>query len=218
MTIHKEGYKILAGVVLFLVGLNAVLRYLLHDYGLLITAVTIVSVALFLFVLLFFRSPRRLIFQDETNVICPADGKVVVIEQTEENEYFNDKRIQVSIFMSPSNVHVNRHPVSGIVKYIKYHPGKYYVAWNPKSSTKNERNTVVVESGGVEVLIRQIAGMVARRIVHYLEVGEEVEQGNELGFIKFGSRVDLFLPLDAEILVDLKQKVKGGKTVIAKLA
>ncbi|PSR04313.1 MAG: phosphatidylserine decarboxylase family protein, partial [Bacteroidetes bacterium SW_11_45_7] len=144
-------------------------------------------------------------------------GKVVVIEEIEETEYFNDKRKQVSIFMSPTNVHVNRYPISGTIKYMRYHPGKYLVAWHPKSSTKNERNTVVIEDEGGEVLVRQIAGAVARRIVHYQDVGDEVVQGKELGFIKFGSRVDVVLPLDANIEIELNQKVKGGETVLATL-
>jgi len=218
MTIHKEGYKILFVSLLLLIGINWLLRVVVDINEMAVTSITIVSIGVFLFVLLFFRSPKRLILPDNTMVISPADGKVVVIEEVEETEYFNDRRIQVSVFMSPSNVHVNRNPISGIVKYIKYHPGKYLVAWNPKSSTKNERNTVVIEDNGIEVLFRQIAGILARRIVNYLEEGEEVEQGNEMGFIKFGSRIDLYLPLDAEILVDLKQNVVGGKTVIAKLS
>ena len=138
-----------------------------------------------------------------------ADGKIVAIEEVEEGEYFKDRRLQVSIFMSPANVHVNRHPISGIVKYIKYHPGQYLVAWHPKSSEKNEHNSVVIEDEGVEILIRQIAGALARRIVSYIDEGDEVTQGNELGFIKFGSRVDLFLPIDANIEVVMQQKVNS---------
>jgi phosphatidylserine decarboxylase len=155
----------------------------------------------------------------ENQIICPADGKVVVIEEAQENEYFKDKRLQISVFMSPINVHVNRNPISGIVKFFKYHPGKYLVAWDPKSSTDNERTTVVVEnSNGVPVLFRQIAGALARRIVWYVKEGDQVEQGKEFGFIKFGSRVDVFLPVGTQVNVNLGDKVKGGVTVLATLS
>ena len=151
-------------------------------------------------------------------MIAPADGTIVVIEETEESEYFKERRRQVSIFMSPLNVHVNRNPVTGIVSYFRYYPGKYLVAWHPKSSTENERTTVVIRlANGVEVLLRQIAGAVARRIVWYVKEGQSVDQGNELGFIKFGSRVDVFLPLDAEVKVKIGDKTKGGVTVLADL-
>jgi phosphatidylserine decarboxylase len=150
-------------------------------------------------------------------VIAPADGKVVVIEEVEEPEYFKDKRRQVSIFMSPVNVHVNRNPIAGIVKYAKYHPGKYLVAWHPKSSTENERTTVVIANSKAEVLFRQVAGALAKRIVYYVKEGEMVEQGSEMGFIKFGSRIDLYLPLSAKIEVQLQQKTRGGETVVATL-
>jgi phosphatidylserine decarboxylase len=164
----------------------------------------------------FFRSPKIKISKNEAQVLSPADGKVVVIEETTETEYFKDKRIQVSIFMSPTNVHINRNPIGGIVRYFKYHPGKYLMAWNPKSSTENERTTVVIEGrNGVELLFRQIAGALARRIVWYVEEGKQVEQGDEFGFIKFGSRVDVFFPLGTKINVNLGDKVKGGITVIA---
>jgi phosphatidylserine decarboxylase len=154
--------------------------------------------------------------QNDSILLAPADGKVVVIEEVEETEYFKDKRIQVSIFMSPFNVHINRNPVSGVVKYAKYHPGLYLVAWHPKSSTENERTTIVYESKkGVQLLMRQIAGALARRIVYYVKEGDAVEQGSEMGFIKFGSRVDLFLPLGTKIDVKLNDVVKGGKTSIA---
>lgn len=166
----------------------------------------------------FFRNPNRQILTPSDSIVyAPADGKVVVIEETMENEYFKDKRLQVSIFMSPLNVHVNRNPISGIVNYIKHHKGRYLVAWHPKSSSENERTTVVIENNGAEVLLRQIAGAVAKRIVNYLEEGEQVEQGHDLGFIKFGSRVDLFLPLGTEINVKIGDKVKGNRTVIASL-
>ena len=178
----------------------------------------VASVVLFLAVLQFFRNPVRQILMPDDNVVyAPADGKVVVIEEAHESEYFDDKRLQVSIFMSPVNVHVNRNPISGIVSYFKYHPGKYLVAWHPKSSTENERTTTVINTGDTEILMRQIAGAVAKRIVNYLSVGQEVEQGKDMGFIKFGSRVDLFLPLDAKLNVEIGEKVKGNKTVIAEL-
>jgi phosphatidylserine decarboxylase len=170
-------------------------------------------------VLNFFRNPKRQLFLEEGAIISPADGKVVVIEETYEGEYFKSKRLQVSIFMSPRNVHVNRTPINGEVKYFKYHPGKFLLAWNPKSSTDNERTTFVIEDEDdkVEILMRQIAGTVARRIKFYVEEGDAVEQGSEFGFIKFGSRVDLFLPLDAVLEVELGDKVKGGQTVLARI-
>jgi phosphatidylserine decarboxylase len=178
----------------------------------------ILSFALFIIILQFFRNPYIEVLKNDNHVICPADGKVVVIEETEESEYLKDRRIQVSVFMSPINVHVNRNPISGIVKYFKYHPGKFLVAWHPKSSTENERTTVVIENNqGVSVLFRQIAGALARRIVCYSKEGQQAEQGEEFGFIKFGSRVDVFLPLGTEIKVGLGEVVKGGITVLAHL-
>jgi phosphatidylserine decarboxylase len=216
-TIHKEGYKILTGVALALIAINALLAYLQvfsHDV---LLVIILLCTSFFLFVVYFFRKPWRTNLVDQELVICPADGKIVVIEEVEETEYFHGKRLQVSIFMSPANVHINWNPISGVVRYVKYHPGKYLMAFHPKSSVHNERNTMVIEGNGVEILVRQIAGLLARRIVHYVNEGEKVMQGTEFGFIKFGSRIDLFLPLNAEIQVDLKQKVKGGKTVIAKL-
>lgn len=174
---------------------------------------------IFLIFLQFFRSPKRELVISTRSIVCPADGKVVAIEEVEEPEYFNgEKRMQVSVFMSPLNVHLNRYPISGRVAYSKYHPGEFLVAWHPKSSTENERNTVVIETEfGVSVLIRQIAGFVARRIVWYCHTDDEVKQGDELGFIKFGSRVDLFLPLNAQIKVELDEKVKGGISVLAEI-
>ena len=164
----------------------------------------------------FFRNPKRVTPVNSNQVIAPADGKIVVLEETIEHEYFKDKRIQVSIFMSPFNVHVNRYPISGIVKFTKYHPGKFLVAWHPKSSTENERTTIVVESEKTgPILLRQIAGAVAKRIVLYAKKGEQCSQGHDMGFIKFGSRVDLFLPLDAKINIKINDTVKGGQTVIA---
>ncbi len=174
---------------------------------------------IFLIFLQFFRSPKRNLVISSRSIVCPADGKVVAIEEVEEPEYFNgEKRIQVSVFMSPLNVHLNRYPISGRVAYSKYHPGKFLVAWHPKSSTENERNTVVVETEfGVSVLVRQIAGFVARRIVWYCHQDDIVKQGDELGFIKFGSRVDLFLPLDAKIKVEIDEKVQGGISILAEV-
>lgn len=218
MTIHKEGYTSLALCILFIFVLNAVIQFYLPDANALKWVVYIVSAVLFLIILQFFRSPGISIAADETHVLCPADGKVVVIEETEETEYLKDKRIQVSVFMSPINVHINRNPIAGVVKYFKYHPGKYLVAWHPKSSTENERTTIVIENhAGVPVLFRQIAGALARRIVWYVKEGDEVEQGQQFGFIKFGSRVDIFLPLGTKINVNLGEVVKGGRTVLAEL-
>ncbi len=216
MKFHKEGYTSLALVVLFIFIINAVANY--YDANLIIKwFLYLVSAFLFVTIVQFFRSPIKNIQIDENVVLCPADGKVVVIEETEETEYFNDRRIQVSIFMSPINVHVNRNPVSGIVSFFKYHPGKFLVAWHPKSSTENERTTVVVKkANGVEVLFRQIAGALARRIVWYVKEDQPVQQGEEFGFIKFGSRVDVFLPLGTKIDVAIGDKVVGGKTVIAR--
>lgn len=214
--IHKEGYKIIlvTGITLFLIN---ILVNALSDYKGLNITVQVLSAIIFLFTASFFRHPSRITPDDETNIIAPADGKVVVLEEVMENEYFKDKRLQLSIFMSPTNVHVNRYPISGIVKYTKYHPGKYLVAWHPKSSTENERNTVVVGNGQVDILFRQIAGKFAKKIVCYAKVNAEADQGNEFGFIKFGSRVDLFLPIGTPIQVKLNQKVRGGETILGKL-
>ena len=176
------------------------------------------SFAFYLIVLQFFRNPvREVLVADNDIVYAPADGRVCVIEEVFESEYFHEKRLQVSIFMSPFNVHVNRNPVSGVVNYFKYHPGKYLVAWHPKSSTENERTTVVYDLGETKILMRQIAGALAKRIKWYIHEGDRVEQGRDMGFIKFGSRVDLFLPLDAKIEVTMNQQVKGNKTVVARL-
>lgn len=218
MTIHREGYTTIALCILFIFVLNALVHYYLPDVVWFTWIIYILSFALFAIVLQFFRNPLIKVIQNEQHVICPADGKVVVIEETEETEYLKDKRIQVSVFMSPINVHVNRNPISGIFKYYKYHPGKFLVAWHPKSSTENERTTVVIENkAGVPVLFRQIAGALARRIVCYAQEGKEAVQGEEFGFIKFGSRVDVFLPLGTEIKVGLGETVKGGITVLAHL-
>jgi len=203
------------GSALFLGVVNLLVFWLFPKF---LFAIGVLSLILFLLVLQFFRNPsREILISDDNIVYAPADGKIVTIEETEENEYFGDKRLQVSIFMSPANVHVNRNPVSGTVNYFKYHPGKYLVAWHPKSSTENERTTVVIDNGEDEILLRQIAGFLAKRIVNYVEVGQEVEQGKDMGFIKFGSRVDLFLPLDTKMEVEIGQKVKGNKTILARL-
>ena len=215
MTIHKEGRHLLLTVASILVLLNILLAESLAGYYWLFLAVSII---LFLLVMQFFRHPERTIeVKDNRLVYAPADGRIVAIEETKESEYLKDRRLQVSIFMSPLNVHVNRNPVSGEVKYVKHHPGKYLVASHPKSSTENERTTVVIDGDRAAILLRQIAGAMARRIVTYLEPGRQVEQGGELGFIKFGSRVDVFLPLDAEVLVKIEDRVKGNKTVLARL-
>ena len=216
MTFHKEGYTSLAICILFIAVINVLVQWFAPGNQILTWFVYLVSLFLFIVIVQFFRSPKIRISKNETHVLSPADGKVVVIEETTETEYFKDKRIQVSIFMSPTNVHINRNPIGGLVKYFKYHPGKYLMAWNPKSSTENERTTVVVEGrNGVELLFRQIAGALARRIVWYVEEGKQVEQGEEFGFIKFGSRVDVFFPLGTKINVNLGDKVKGGISVIA---
>ncbi|MFN8309117.1 MAG: phosphatidylserine decarboxylase family protein [Chitinophagales bacterium] len=217
VSIHREGHTtiIVTGIVLVLI--NLPLAILLKSAALSVILALVSTVLLLAFVS-FFRIPHRTFSKGDNHIIAPADGKVVVIEHTNEGEYFKDKRIQVSIFMSPANVHVNRSPVTGTVTYQKYHPGKYLVAWHPKSSEKNERNTVVIENEeGIEILIRQIAGKLARKIRYYVEEGDSIEQANEFGFIKFGSRVDLFLPVGTKIDVNLRQKVKGGVTVIGTL-
>lgn len=219
MTIHKEGYRMLT---LLAIAVAASTFGVIHVFPALKWLHFVVGIGggiLFLIVLQFFRSPKRKLVISSRSIVCPADGKVVAIEEVEEPEYFNgEKRLQVSVFMSPLNVHLNRYPISGRVAYSKYHPGKFLVAWHPKSSTENERNTVVIETEfGKTVLIRQIAGFLARRIVWYCHQDDEVKQGDELGFIKFGSRVDLFLPLDAQIKVELDEKVKGGISVLAEI-
>jgi len=219
MVIHKEGYKILTYLFIILVVVNFSLYYFLPEQQNLQMGVLVFSLFLYLLILQFFRSPTRKITKNDKHVIAPADGKVVVIEEVIETEYFNGMRKQVSIFMSPVNVHINRNPISGIVTYFKYHAGKYLVAWHPKSSTENERTTIVIQKDEKRVvLMRQIAGALAKRIVWYVQADEEVQQGEEFGFIKFGSRVDLFLPLDAKINVKLGDKSIGGKTVIAEFA
>jgi phosphatidylserine decarboxylase len=216
--IHKEGYKILVFCFIALLILNLIVNAIWINNELLRWSFIILSLLFYIFILFFFRLPVRRLEPDPGLIYAPADGKVVVIEETMENEYFRDMRLQVSIFMSPFNMHSNRYPVSGKVKYVGYHPGQYLVAWHPKSSELNERSTIVVETmGGTEILIRQIAGAVARRIITYSKENQDVRQGDELGFIKFGSRVDVFLPLGTEIEVPILQQVKANKSIIAKI-
>ena len=218
MSIHKEGYKILVFGFIILLIINILVSIIWVDIELIRWAFIICSLMLYVFLLFFFRLPSRKLDPDPTLVYAPADGKVVVIEETMENEYFKDMRLQISVFMSPFNVHTNRYPVSGRIKYVGYHPGHNMVAWHPKSSELNERSTIVIETKtGTEILIRQIAGAVARRIVTYSKENQEVMQGDELGFIKFGSRVDVFLPLGTEVEVPILQLVKANKTIIAKI-
>jgi len=218
MSIHKEGYKILIFGFITLLVVNVIVNIIWFDYDLVKWAFIICSMMLYVFLLFFFRWPSRQLEPDHGLVYAPADGKVVVIEDTFEKEYFKDTRLQLSIFMSPFNVHSNRYPVSGRIKYVRYHPGNYMVAWHPKSSELNERSTIVIETrDGKEILIRQIAGAVARRIVTYAKENQEVLQGDELGFIKFGSRVDVFLPVGTEIEVPILQQVKANKSIIAKI-
>ena len=217
MTIHREGYKSIAVATMIFLILNLLLFWQLGSSLLWLCFVFLVlSLGLVLFIVSFFRIPARKLTINEKQIIAPADGKVVVIEETVDEEYFKDKRLQVSIFMSPANVHVNRNPLSGEVVYNQYHKGKYLVAWNPKSSTENERHSAVIKKGETEVLVKQIAGALAKRICNYLEVGQKVQQGNEFGFIKFGSRVDLLLPAGTTVNVQLNEVVKGGVTVLAK--
>lgn len=218
MTIHREGYKSIAIAALIFMVINLVMFWALGTTMLwLCIAFFIITLGLVLFIVSFFRIPARKFTLGENQLICPADGKVVVIEEVFDEEYFKDKRLQVSVFMSPANVHVNRNPISGEVVYSQYHKGKYLVAWNPKSSTENERHSVVIRKGNQEILVKQIAGAVAKRIINYLEVGQKVQQAEEMGFIKFGSRVDLLLPLDTKLNVKLNEVVKGGVTVIGSL-
>ena len=216
MTIHREGFKSIAIATLIFGALNVSMFWFFSATMMwLCIAVFIITLLLLLFIMSFFRIPARQMTLGNNQIIAPADGKVVVIEERVDEEYFHDKRLQVSIFMSPANVHVNRVPITGEVVYNQYHKGKYLVAWHPKSSTENERHSVVIRSGNVEVLVKQIAGALAKRIVNYLEKGQKAEQGKEMGFIKFGSRVDLLLPAGTTVNVALNQVVKGGVTVIA---
>ncbi len=219
MTIHREGYPTLAIVTITLGIINFAIWQLFPDNNVVQNIVLIISLILFFTLLQFFRNPVVKVSTNPNQVLAPCDGKVVVIEETIEDEYFKTPRRQVSIFMSPINVHVNRNPISGVVKFVKYHAGKYLVAWHPKSSTENERTTIVIRhENGVEILMRQIAGALARRICWYVKESQIVKQGDEFGFIKFGSRVDLFLPLDAKISVKINDVTKAGVTVIAELS
>ena len=217
MKIHREGFTIITGTIALLGLINILLLLLLPGKAELLITSIVISLIIFLMILQFFRYPKREISRNDNYIICPADGKVVAIEKTVEGEYFKDQRIQVSIFMSPANVHVNRNPMDGEVVYNQYHKGKYLVAWHPKSSTDNERHSVVIKKDNTEVLVKQIAGALAKRIVNYLQVGQKVKQTEEMGFIKFGSRVDLLLPVGTKVNVELNQAVQGGVTVIATL-
>jgi phosphatidylserine decarboxylase len=213
---HKEGQTIIFVSLIIVGSLFLVMDFIGIPW--LVKTLQIGLLIVFILILQFFRNPKRNTQIDDAHVVSPVDGKVVVIEEVQESEYFKDKRLQVSVFMSPINVHVTRYPIGGKVLFSKYHPGKYLVAWHPKSSEKNERTTVVVENSKFgKVLYRQIAGFLARRIVNYAKKDQNVVQGNDAGFIKFGSRVDLFLPLDTKLDIKLNQKVRGGETVIAKL-
>lgn len=216
MNIHKEGYRSIALSALIFGAINIIFFFFFSASMPIVSWIVFgVTFVLLLFIISFFRSPKRNFTVAHHQVICPADGKVVVIEEITDEEYFKDKRLQVSIFMSPANVHINRIPMSGTVEYSQYHKGKYLVAWSPKSSTENERHSVVIKSDKAEILVKQIAGALAKRIINYLNVGQKVLQGNEMGFIKFGSRVDILLPVGTELNVSLNQVVKGGVTVLA---
>jgi phosphatidylserine decarboxylase len=218
MTIHREGYKTIAIGALAFAFINLCSFYFISAHAAWLSGlIFLVTLGLLLFLISFFRVPSRRLSTGDNLVICPADGKVVVIEEIVDEEYFRDKRLQISIFMSPANVHQNRNPTSGEVVYSQYHKGKYLVAWHPKSSTENERHSVVIRNGRGEILVKQIAGALARRIVNYLTVGQKVEQSAEMGFIKFGSRVDVLLPVGTKVEVQLNQTVQGGVTVLAKL-
>ncbi|MCD2260548.1 phosphatidylserine decarboxylase family protein [Psychroserpens luteolus] len=212
---HKEGYKIIfITLVVVIISILAIDKFI--DIQWLRLVLMIGLLVVLVLILQFFRNPKRHTKKENHTAVSPVDGKVVVIEEVFEKEVFNDKRIQVSVFMSPLNVHVTRYPIGGNITYSKYHPGKYLVAWHPKASEENERTTVVVENDNFgKVLYRQIAGALAKRIVNYAKVEDKAVQGSDSGFIKFGSRVDLFLPLDADIKVELNQKVRGGESVIA---
>jgi phosphatidylserine decarboxylase len=216
MTIHREGRILLIVLLPILIGLNWIIVYFFPNYPILHNSLIAASVIFFLIILQFFRNPVFGVSKNDNHVLAPADGKVVVIEETEETEYLHEKRLQVSIFMSPINVHVNRMPVGGMVSFFTYHPGKYLVAWHPKSSTENERTTLVVKmKNGVEILFRQIAGALARRIKCYVQKDQHLDQGDEFGFIKFGSRVDIFLPLTAKMKVNVGDTTRAGRTIIA---
>jgi phosphatidylserine decarboxylase len=216
MTIHKEGFATIAWSVIMFGAANLLSFYFLSfEQPILSWIIFFVTLGFLLFIISFFRSPNRPLTIQEDAIVAPADGAIVTIEEVQADEYFTDRRIQVSIFMSPLNVHVNRNPIGGEVVYSQYHKGKYLAAWQPKSSTDNERHTVAYRKNGKEIIVKQIAGAVARRIINYLQAGQQVNQSAEMGFIKFGSRVDLLLPLDAKINVKIGDKPKGGVTIIA---
>lgn len=216
MTIHREGYQTITISALTFAVINLLSFYFISAHvPWLSYIIFIVTLALLLFLISFFRVPNRKLTKGEDLIICPADGKVVVIEEIVDEEFFKDHRLQVSIFMSPANVHQNRNPISGEVVYNQYHKGKYLVAWHPKSSTENERHSVVLRNGRGEILVKQIAGALAKRIVNYLSMGQKVDQSAEYGFIKFGSRVDVLLPVGTKVNVQLNQTVQGGVTVLA---
>ncbi len=216
MTIHREGYKILIVTAIILILINVFLNNYASSYPYVLLFVRFASIVIYFLFLQFFRLPSRNQTKGANLIIAPADGKVVVIEETEENEYFKDKRLMISIFMSPLNVHCNWYPVTGKVTYVRYHEGKYLVAWHPKASTENERTTVVIQKdNNVSVLVRQIAGAVAKRIMYYSHENDMVTQGAELGFIKFGSRVDVYLPLNTKVNVKLGDITTGGVSVLA---
>jgi phosphatidylserine decarboxylase len=218
MYIHREGFSHIAIATVLWLLISWANSAFVYDFSIILFwLIQVVFFLLWFWVLWFFRIPVRKFTVGENLVVAPADGKVVVIEETEEGEYFKDRRLQVSIFMSPLNVHVNRSPITGRVEYVKYHPGKYLVAWHPKSSTENERTTVVVGNKNVTLLMRQIAGAMARRIRYYVKDGNTIEQNAEFGFIKFGSRVDVFFPIGTKIDVNIGDAVKGGQTILAKI-
>ncbi len=217
MFLHREGFATILIASMVLIGINYLSDKFI-PYALVKNILVVLSLVVFVIILQFFRNPTRQLTQDPNAIIAPADGKIVVIEKVFENEFLKTECMQISIFMSPFNVHVNRNPVSGIVQYFKYHKGKYLVAWHPKSSELNERTTTVIETEkGDKILFRQIAGALARRICWYVKEGQPVKQGQEMGFIKFGSRVDVFIPLNATINVKIGEKTSGGQTIIAKL-
>lgn len=220
MTLHREGYLIMAVglIILSTIQVGNYFLFTMTGWTWLFLLLSLGALVMAYLIIQFFRVPSRVFSFTDNDILCPADGKVVVIEEVTESEYFKDRRIQVSIFMSPMNVHVNYNPISGLIKYVKYHPGLFLVAWHPKSSTDNERTTMVIEhSSGKEVLFRQIAGAVARRICYYVQPGQTVKTGDEFGFIKFGSRVDILLPLDCKINVKIGDSVKAKLTKLGEL-
>lgn len=218
MTIHKEGRSIVLICFSILLVINLLVFYFISTNLIVTWTLGVLSFLFLFFIIRFFRKPKRSLIVDENTIYAPADGTVLVIEETEENEFFKDKRIQISIFMSVWNIHINWYPIAGIIKYFKYHPGKFLIASLPKSSKENERTSVVIEDKYKrQILVRQIAGILARRIIYYAKEGKKVSQNSEMGFIRFGSRVDVFLPLDAKVEVKLGDKTKGTQTIIAKI-